>query len=432
MSNSKRVNFHTLGCKLNFSETATIAREFERGGFERVAQSAPADICVINSCSVTAHADKKCRALVRKLVRDNPQAIIAVTGCYAQLSPEAIASIEGVDLVVGNNNKAELYGKVAALSGKGAAQIYSCDTDSLTGFFAAFSSIDRTRAFLKVQDGCNYKCSYCTIPYARGASRNLPIEEVVREATQIAADGAREIVITGINTGDFGRSTGESFIDLLRALDTVEGIERYRISSIEPNLLDDQVLELCRTSAKFQPHFHIPLQSGSDHVLGMMRRRYTTAQFAQRIEAVRRAMPDAFIGIDVIVGFPGETEDDFETTYNFLKQLAPSFLHIFPYSERPGTPAIEFAGKVSPQENEQRAKRLGTLSDTLHTQFCTRFVGSVAEVLFESTKRSGMMSGFTANYVRVETPYNKEYVNRICRVHLDSINEQGIVMASII
>lgn len=331
----RRVNFHTLGCKLNFSESSTLAREFERGGFVRVAPDAEADICVINSCSVTEHADKKCRNLIRKLHRRNPGAIIAVTGCYAQLKPQEIAAIEGVDIVLSNNDKGMLYKRVVELSGKGRAQIYSCDTESLTSFFAAFSSGDRTRAFLKVQDGCDYKCAYCTIHYARGGSRNMPIADLVAEARQIAAAGQKEIVITGINTGDFGRTTGERFIDLLRALNEVEGIERYRISSIEPNLLTDEIIAFCAASPKFQHHFHIPLQSGSDKILGLMRRRYTTARFADRIAAVRALMPDAFIGIDVIVGFPGETEEDFRTTYDFLEGLKPAFLHIFPFRSVP-------------------------------------------------------------------------------------------------
>ena len=322
----RRVNFHTLGCKLNFSESSTLAREFEAGGFIRVGVSEAADISVINSCSVTEHADKKCRNLIRKIHRRNPAAIIVVTGCYAQLKPQEIASIEGVDLVLSNNDKGELFRRVAALAGKGPAQFTSCDAEELTNFFAAFSSGDRTRAFLKVQDGCDYKCAYCTIHYARGASRNMPIADLVKEAEQIAAAGQREIVITGINTGDFGRTTGERFIDLLRALNEVEGIERYRISSIEPNLLTDEIIAFCASSPKFQHHFHIPLQSGSDSGLARMRRRYTTEKFAERIEAVRRLMPDAFIGIDVIVGFPGETESDFRTTYEFLERLAPAYL----------------------------------------------------------------------------------------------------------
>ncbi len=418
----RRVNFHTLGCKLNFSESSTLAREFERGGFERVAPDAEADICVINSCSVTEHADKKCRNLIRKLHRRNPQAIIAVTGCYAQLKPQEIAAIEGVDLVLSNNDKGELYRRVLALPGKGRAQVYSCDTDSLTSFFAAFSSGDRTRTFLKVQDGCDYCCSYCTIHYARGSSRNMPIAELVGEARQIAAAGQREIVITGINTGDFGRTTGEKFIDLLRALDGVDGIDRYRISSIEPNLLTDEIIAFCAASPKFQHHFHIPLQSGSDRILGLMRRRYTTARFAERIASVRRAMPDAFIGIDVIVGFPGETEADHRTTYDFLAGLKPAFLHIFPFSERPGTPAVGMPGKVQASVVTRRVGELEELCARLHGDFCAQASGTEADVLFESTMRGGMMFGYTGQYRRVKAPYDRSRINTVCRVRLGSMD----------
>ena len=418
----RRVNFHTLGCKLNFSESSTLAREFERGGFERVAPDAEADICVINSCSVTEHADKKCRNLIRKLHRRNPQAIIAVTGCYAQLKPQEIAAIEGVDLVLSNNDKGELYRRVLALPGKGRAQVYSCDTDSLTSFFAAFSSGDRTRAFLKVQDGCDYCCAYCTIHYARGSSRNMPIAELVGEARQIAAAGQREIVITGINTGDFGRTTGEKFIDLLRALDGVDGIDRYRISSIEPNLLTDEIIAFCAASPKFQHHFHIPLQSGSDRILGLMRRRYTTARFAERIASVRRAMPDAFIGIDVIVGFPGETEADHRTTYDFLAGLKPAFLHIFPFSERPGTPAVGMPGKVQASVVTRRVGELEELCARLHGDFCAQASGTEADVLFESTMRGGMMFGYTGQYRRVKAPYDRSRINTVCRVRLGAMD----------
>ena len=427
----RRVNFHTLGCKLNFSESSTLAREFERGGFVRVAPDAEADICVINSCSVTEHADKKCRNLIRKLHRRNPGAIIAVTGCYAQLKPQEIAAIEGVGIVLSNNDKGMLYKRVVELSGKGRAQIYSCDTESLTSFFAAFSSGDRTRAFLKVQDGC-YKCAYCTIHYARGGSRNMPIADLVAEARQIAAAGQKEIVITGINTGDFGRTTGERFIDLLRALNEVEGIERYRISSIEPNLLTDEIIAFCAASPKFQHHFHIPLQSGSDKILGLMRRRYTTARFADRIAAVRALMSDAFIGIDVIVGFPGETEEDFRTTYDFLEELKPAFLHIFPFSERPGTPAIDMPGKVQPSVATRRVAELEELCGRLHGAFCAKAVGSEDTVLFESTLRGGMMFGYTGSYRRVKAPYDRTRINAICRVRFGAMDESHDLMGDIL
>ena len=428
----RRVNFHTHGCKLHFSDSSTLAREFERGGFGRVAPDAEADIGVINSCSVTEHADKKCRNLIRKLHRRNPGAIIAVTGCYAQLKPQEIAAIEGVGIVLSNNDKGMLYKRVVELSGKGRAQIYSCDTESLTSFFAAFSSGDRTRAFLKVQDGCDYKCAYCTIHYARGGSRNMPIADLVAEARQIAAAGQKEIVITGINTGDFGRTTGERFIDLLRALNEVEGIERYRISSIEPNLLTDEIIAFCAASPKFQHHFHIPLQSGSDKILGLMRRRYTTARFADRIAAVRALMPDAFIGIDVIVGFPGETEEDFRTTYDFLEGLKPAFLHIFPFSERPGTPAVDMPGKVQPSVATRRVAELEELCGRLHGAFCAKAVGSEDTVLFESTLRGGMMFGYTGSYRRVKAPYDRTRINAICRVRFGAMDESHDLMGDIL
>lgn len=418
----RRVSFHTLGCKLNFSESSTLAREFEQGGFERVSPTEEADVCVINSCSVTEHADKKCRNLIRKLHRRNPQAVIAVTGCYAQLKPQEIATIEGVDIVLSNNDKGDLYRRVLEL-GESGKVVTSCETDELTRFFAAFSSGDRTRAFLKVQDGCDYCCAYCTIHYARGASRNQPIAELVEEARRIAAGGQREIVVTGVNTGDFGRTTGERFIDLLRALNEVEGIDRYRISSIEPNLLTDEIIAFCAASPKFQHHFHIPLQSGSDRILGLMRRRYTAARFADRIAAVRRLMPDAFIGIDVIVGFPGETDEEFETTFRFLSELRPAFLHIFPFSERPGTPAVALPGKVQASVTTARVQRLEALCAELHGDFCRRASGGEAEVLFESTLRGGMMFGYTGNYIRVRAPYRREAINALCRVRLGEMVE---------
>ncbi len=428
----RRVSFHTLGCKLNFSESSTLARTFEQGGFVRVAPPADADIFVINSCSVTEHADKKCRNLIRKLHRRNPQAIIAVTGCYAQLKPQEIADIEGVDIVLGNNFKGDLYRRVLELIERGRVQnVYSCDTDSITSFFAAFSSGDRTRAFLKVQDGCDYCCAYCTIHYARGSSRNLPIADLVREAEKIAAAGQKEIVITGVNTGDFGRTTGEKFIDLLRALNEVEGIERYRISSIEPNLLTDEIIEFCVASPKFQHHFHIPLQCGCDKILHRMRRRYTTAKFADRIHTVKRLMPDAFIGIDVIVGFPGETDEDFQASYDFLEGLEPAFLHVFPFSERPGTPAADFPDKVQDSVKTERVARLEELCQRLHASFCRKGIGTEQDVLFESTRREGMMFGYTGNYIRVKAPYQRERVNTICRVKLGEMDDSQDLMGEI-
>ena len=429
---SKKVNFHTLGCKLNFSESSTIARQFESGGFERVSPTDAADICIINSCSVTEHADKKCRNLIRKLHRRNPNAIIAVTGCYAQLKPYEIAAIEGVDIVLSNNNKGETYQRVLELTAKGKTEVYSCETDQITNFFAAFSSGDRTRAFLKVQDGCDYCCSYCTIHNARGSSRNIPIADVVAQAEAIVAGGQKEIVITGVNTGDFGRTTGESFADLLRALDKVEGVERYRISSIEPNLLTDEIIDICSRSSKFQHHFHIPIQCGSNKILALMRRRYTVEKFADRIAAVKKAMPDAFIGIDVITGFPGETDEDFASSRDFLASIEPAFLHIFPFSERANTPAVDLPNKVQSSVSTARVKELEALNETLHHKFCSAALGSVASVLFESTERGGFMTGFTGNYIKVKVPYNRKYINQIVNVRMLSIEPNCDVVGQIV
>lgn len=420
---NKKVAFYTLGCKLNFSETSTIAREFEQGGFTRAQKGEQSDICVINTCSVTADADKKCRNVVRKAIKDNPDAIVAVTGCYAQLMPEQVASIQGVALVIGNNEKGSLVSQVMNFGGS--QVVNHCEASELSNFFAAFSSGDRTRAFLKVQDGCSYHCSYCTIPLARGASRNISIAELTNQAAQIASKGQREIVLTGVNIGDFGRTTGETFAELIASLDRVEGIDRYRISSIEPNLLTDEVIEFCSRSNKFQPHFHVPLQAGTDKILAAMRRRYTTAKFAERIAAVRAHIPEAFIGIDVIVGFPGETDEDFEQTYNFLEGINPAFLHIFPYSERANTPAIELTGKVSPEQKHQRVHRLEQLSSRLHAAFYKQHVGTEALILVESSRREGKMYGYTENYIKVEMMYDKALINTIISAQLSSIAESG-------
>ena len=428
----KRVSFHTLGCKLNFSESSTLARQFEQGGFRRVEPSEPTDVAVINSCSVTEHADKKCRNIIRKIHRRNPDAIIAVTGCYAQLKPNDIAAIEGVDIVLSNNDKGDLYKRVVELRDRQKTEVYSCSVEQLTRFFAAYSSADRTRSFLKVQDGCDYKCAYCTIHYARGASRNMPIAEIVKEAEEIAAAGQKEIVITGVNTGDFGRTTGEKFIDLLRALDKVEGIERYRISSIEPNLITDEIIEFCAASPKFQPHFHIPLQSGSTRILGLMRRRYTAERYRERIAKIRELMPDAFLGVDVIVGFPGEGEEEFMETYTLLEEVGASFLHIFPFSERPGTPAVSMPNKVQSRIATERVARLEELSGRLHRSFAERFLGTEREVLFESTDHDGMMYGYTDNYLRVAAPYDTAKINEICRVKLVDITPEGDIRCQIV
>ena len=331
-----------------------------------------------------------------------------------------------------NNDKGDLFRRVEEISEKGKATVYSCTVENLTRFFAAYSSADRTRSFLKVQDGCDYKCAYCTIHYARGSSRNMPIADIVEEAKEIAAAGQKEIVITGINTGDFGRTTGEKFIDLLRALDGVEGIERYRISSIEPNLITDEIIEFCASSPKFVPHFHIPLQSGSTHILGLMRRRYTAERYRERIAKIRELMPDAFLGVDVIVGFPGEGEQEFMETYRLLEEVGASFLHIFPFSERPGTPAVSMPNKVQSRISTERVSRLEELSDRLHKAFAEKYLGSVREVLFESTDRNGLMYGYTDNYLRVSAPYDTALINNICAVRLLDFDAEGNITSEIV
>ncbi len=401
-------------------------------GFERVAPSAQADVYVINTCSVTEHADKKCRQAIKKFVKQSPNAFVAVVGCYAQLQPEELAKIEGVDLVMGASEKGNLPQHIGDIGKKKQAKIYSCDVDALNDIFPAYSSGDRTRSFLKVQDGCDYHCTYCTIPLARGKSRNLPIAQVIAQAKQIAASGIKEVILTGVNTGDFGRTTGEKFIDLLKELEQVDGIERYRISSIEPNLITEEIIDLVATSSKFLPHFHIPLQSGSDNVLKLMKRRYNTALFTNKIRLIKQTIPDAFIGIDVIVGFPGETDNDFANEYKLLENIKPSFLHIFPYSERPNTPAANYSNKVKHITITQRAKILHGLSDRLHTEFYEQNIGKTEQVLFESTKKNGMMFGFTRNYIKVEYPYSKELVGKIVNVKLTELDSNGACKAELI
>jgi threonylcarbamoyladenosine tRNA methylthiotransferase MtaB len=433
METSKRkVAFYTLGCKLNFSETSTIARQFESLGFERVSPENHADIFVINTCSVTEQADKKCRQAIRKFISNSPDAFIAVVGCYAQLKPEEISKMEGVDLVLGSSEKFNIPTYITSNTKKTKVKINSCDVDLLHDFFPAYSSNDRTRSFLKVQDGCDYHCSYCTIPLARGHSRNMPITKIIEQAKEIASKGIKEIILTGVNTGDFGKSTGESFLNLIIELDQVEGIERYRISSIEPNLITDDVIDFVSKSQKFLPHFHIPLQSGSNRILGLMKRRYKRELFAERLEKIRSLIPNVFIGIDVIIGFPGETDDDFQDTFNFLLQQKPSFLHIFPYSERPNTPAIDYVGKVKSSDIKLRVHKLGELSENLHQQFYRKNIGLTEDVLFESTHKGNLMYGFTRNYIKVEVLYEKPLVGRVVKVKMIGRNPSGNMLAEII
>ena len=423
----RRVAFVTLGCKLNFSESSTLAREFVRRGYEVVAAGQTADVYVVNTCSVTETADKKCRNAIRKFHKASPDAVIAVTGCYAQLKAAEIAAIEGVSVVAGARDKGRLCDLVeeALRDSSGPAEVFSCPIDEVENIFPACSSGDRTRVFLKVQDGCDYRCSYCTVPLARGHSRNLPISEIVAQARDAASAGMKEIVITGVNTGDFGKTTGESFLDLLKALNGVEGIERYRISSIEPNLLTEEILRWIASGTKFLPHFHIPIQSGCDKTLKAMHRRYTAAMFEEKIALVRDILESpeerytkVFFGIDVIVGFPGETEEDFRATYDLLSRVRPAFLHVFPYSRRAGTEAASLPGQLTAADKAARVARLEALSDRLHSEFCEANRGRKAEVLFESREKGGMMSGYTGNYIRVERPYDKALIGRITEVEL--------------
>ena len=420
----KKAIYYTLGCKLNFSETATIERQLQEAGIRTAHRGEKADICIINSCAVTQEAEKKCRQVIHKLVRQNPSAFVVVTGCYAQLSAEKLSKEPGVDVVLGIDKKGEVLNYLGNLlkSDEG-GKWYTQPTKDVRNFVHSCSRGDRTRYFLKVQDGCDYFCTYCTIPFARGRSRNPQIEELVERARVAADEGGREVVITGVNIGDFGKSTGESFISLVKALDGVEGISRYRISSIEPNLLTDEVIDYVASSRAFMPHFHIPLQAGSDEVLKIMHRRYDTALFARKIETVRRAMPDAFIGVDVIVGTRGESEERFNEAYEFIKGLDISQLHVFSYSERPGTRALKLEGAVSPAEKHRRSRLLIELSEEKRLEFYGRFIGKEAVVLFEKPRQGMPMGGFTDNYIRVECACDKALVNRLVRVRLGGFND---------
>ena len=401
--------YQTLGCKLNFAETSSLRDLLESEGVQTAARGEKADICIVNTCSVTDVADHKCRQAIHRFTREHPGAFVVVMGCYAQLKADEIAAFEGVDLVLGMEQKGKVWQyikerlaqKRALAGGDACHEAISVPTGDIRTFVPSCSRGDRTRYFLKVQDGCNYYCTYCTIPIARGRSRNGSIASLVRQAEQVAAQGGKEIVITGVNTGDFGRSTGETFIDLLRALDRVEGIERYRISSIEPNLLTDEVIDFCVHSRAFMPHFHIPLQSGSDEVLKLMRRRYDTALFERKVHSILQAMPDAFIGVDVIVGMRGETDAFFEDSFRFIESLPVSQLHVFSYSERPGTKALQIPYVVTPQTKHVRSNRLLALSEEKRKAFYARFIGTERPVLWEHARPGEPMQGFTDNYIRV-------------------------------
>jgi threonylcarbamoyladenosine tRNA methylthiotransferase MtaB len=420
-----RVAFHTLGCKLNFAETSTISRSFREDEFEKVSAGEKADIYIINTCSVTDIADKKCRQAIKKFISRSPDAFIAVVGCYAQLNPQEISSIPGVDLVLGTNEKFDLPKYIEGYKKSESAEIHSCDFSTSDRFSPSYSLGDRTRSFLKVQDGCDYGCAYCTIPMARGKSRNPGISALAEEAKKIAEKGIKEIVLTGVNIGDFGKSTGESFIDLIRALIKTDGIERIRLSSIEPNLIGDDLVEMVAENKKLLPHFHIPLQSGNNKTLGLMRRRYTIEHFAGRVEKIRNLMPLAGIGADVIVGFPGESETDFEATCTFLENLALSYLHVFSYSLRPGTIAETLPYVVSHSEKEERSKILTALSESKNLKFRKMNIGESAEVLFEMTKSEGMITGFTENYLRVEFPWQSKLAGMIMKIKITGIADTG-------
>ncbi len=429
----KTAKFYTLGCKLNFSETSTFARTLYNMGVREAKKTEQADICLINTCSVTEVADHKCRQIIHRMVRQNPGAFVIVTGCYAQLESATVAKIEGVDLVLGSNEKADLvqylsdaWNKVdSAKEEAQEGEYHSVKTKDIKSFQASCSRGNRTRYFLKVQDGCNYFCTYCTIPFARGFSRNPTIQSLVAQAEEAAKEGGKEIVLTGVNIGDFGKTTGESFLDLVKALDKVEGIQRYRISSLEPDLIDDDLIAYCAESRAFMPHFHIPLQSGSDEVLKLMHRRYDTQLFAHKIRLIKEKMPRAFIGVDVMVGSRGERPEYFEDCYNFLNSLPITQLHVFPYSERPGTAALSIPYVVDDREKKHRAHKLLKLSDEKTRAFYAEHIGQEANVLFEKAARGKAMHGFTDNYIRVElspAQAKEEYDNQILRVRLGEFN----------
>lgn len=423
-----KASYHTLGCKLNFSETSTIGKMLSERGVTRAADGETPDIIVINTCSVTETADKKGRALIRRLSRQWPGATMVVTGCYAQLQPDAIASLPGVDIVLGSNEKLKICQYIDEWMKTRVQCVETTPAREITEFRPSCERGDRTRYFLKVQDGCDYFCTYCTIPYARGRSRSGSIKDIVGIARGVAADGGKEIVITGVNIGDFGCDTGEKLLDLFRALDEVEGIERYRISSIEPNLLSEEIIDwIARDSRAFMPHFHIPLQSGSDKVLRLMNRKYGTGLFASRIRKIRESIPDAFIGVDIIAGARGETTEEWEKSYAFVESLPVTRLHVFPYSERPGTAALMLGDAVEQGERHRRAARLIALSERKHQSFITSHVGEEAEVLWEHPVHGGKtMHGFTRNYIRVEAPLIPEMVNTLSRIILsrDTISTQ--------
>ena len=433
MENKKKVAFYTLGCKLNFSETSTIARDFQNEGFERVDFEEIADIYVINTCSVTDNADKQFKQIVKKAMKLNDKAFVAAVGCYAQLKPEELAAVDGVDLVLGATEKFKITDYINDLSKNDMGEVHSCEIEEADFYVGSYSIGDRTRAFLKVQDGCDYKCTYCTIPLARGISRSDALENVLKNASEISNQGIKEIVLTGVNIGDYGKGEfgnkkhEHTFLELVKALDEVEGIERLRISSIEPNLLKNETIEFVSQSRTFVPHFHIPLQSGSNDILKKMKRRYMRELYTERVAKIREVMPHACIGVDVIVGFPGETDEHFLETYHFLNDLDISYLHVFTYSERDNTEAVEMDGVVPANVRSKRSKMLRGLSVKKRRAFYESQIGTNRTVLFESENKEGYIHGFTENYVKVKTPWNPELVNTLHDIQLTKIDEDGSV-----
>jgi threonylcarbamoyladenosine tRNA methylthiotransferase MtaB len=430
---NKKVAFYTLGCKLNYSETSGISRQFTSAGYDVVQFTDHADVYIINTCSVTENADKKCRKVVKEALKHSPTAYIIIVGCYAQLKPEEITRIEGVDLVLGAAEKFQIIAHIADLTKNAKALVFQQEIGNTNQFVPSFSMGDRTRTFLKVQDGCNYSCTFCTIPLARGASRSDTIESVFEQVAQIAATGVKEIVLTGVNLGDFGIRDSErenTFFDLIKELDEFEGIERFRISSIEPNLLTNEIIEFVAKSKKFVPHFHIPLQSGSPKILGLMRRRYRREIYTERVNYIKQLMPDCCIGVDVIVGFPNESQDDFLETYNYLNELDISYLHVFTYSERENTLAAEMEEVVPASIRADRSKMLHILSDKKRRAFYATQINQIAEVLFEADHKEGFMHGFTKNYVKVKLPYDPLLINELKMVSLDAIFPDGEMSAT--
>ncbi len=428
---NKTAAYYTLGCKLNFAETSAIGKQLLNAGISRSRKDEDADICVINTCSVTDLADKKGRQAIRKMISNHPNAFVVVTGCYAQLKPDEVAEIEGVDLVLGSEQKLDVLQYIDDLKKKDKGEVVTSKTHRIKSFVPSCSADDRTRYFLKVQDGCDYFCSFCTIPYARGRSRNGSIADLVKQAEGVVEQGGKEIVLTGVNIGDFGHSTGETFFDLVKALDNVDGIERFRISSIEPNLLTDEIIDFVAQSKRFAPHFHTPLQAGSDAVLKLMKRKYDTDLFRHKMEKIKSVMPDAFIGVDIIVGTRGELDEYFEESKSFVESLDISQLHVFTYSERANTQALAISYTVDPRTKQRRSKSLHDVSDIKLRDFYESQKGTFRKVLFEHTQRGNMMHGFTENYIKICAPYNPELINNVLNIKVGEYNEEEMAMNAI-